>query len=218
MKFVTRISALLPLLLWGLGNTTVRAQTYSSGTVGLPRIVNFKPGFYRLTGGDWQAAELYLETSGELRVRTAGAREATYYRPGQVEVFVLKADTFGVVRRLNASSRWLEAVFAQRLYRYGQFTAFKLDHSYTGEGDYSLTRNPVVAAGIAELVLQPPTGDPVIVPTTRGAFTRVMLPLFDDCPELADQIRRGKVGRQHTRQILQTYARWQQANPRPATP
>lgn len=214
MKLVTRISALLLLLLgWGFGGGRVQAQTYSSGSVGLPRIVNFKPGSYQLAGGEWQPAELYLETSGELRVRPAGTKQVTNYRPGEVEAFVIKTDTFGVVRRLDMPAQWLDVVFAQRLYRYGQFTAFKLDHNYTGEGNYLLTRNPVVAAGVAELVLQPPTGDAIIVPTGPKKFVKVMLPLFGSCPELADKISRGKVGRQHTPQILQTYARWQQTNP-----
>lgn len=196
------------LLVWGLGASIAQAQ--HSGTVGLPRIVNFKPGFYQLADGSWQAAELYLETSGELRVRPVDAKYATNYRPGQVEAFVLNTDTFGVVRKLNTSSQWLEAVFAQRLYHYGQFTAFKLDHNYTGEGDYTFTSNPVVAAGNAELVLQSAAGDAVIVPTGRSHFAKTMLPLFGNCPELADKITRGKLGRQHTQQILQTYARWQQ--------
>jgi hypothetical protein len=194
------------------------AQAQHDGTMaGLPRIVNYKPGYYQLANGGWQAGEMYLETSGQLRVRPAESKATSIYQPGQVAAFVLKADTFGVVRNVTMPSRRLAAAFAQQLYHYGHFTAFKLDHRYIGEGDTTFGSNTVVPAGEVELVLQPATGDAVIVPAGRGAFTSTMLPLVGDCPELATQITKGKVGRQHMRQILQTYARWQKANSQSVT-
>lgn len=190
---------------------------YTSNGAGLPRIVNYHDGAYQLPDGTWQMGQLYLETSGQLRVRPLESKATTVYQPGQVSAFVLKSDTFGTVRNVNMSYRRIPAAFALQLYRYGQYTAFKLDHRYIGEGDHTFGSNTVVPAGAMDLVLQPIIGDAVRVPTARGAFTRTMLTLIGDCPELAAQITKGKLGRQHMRQIVQTYARWQQANLQPAT-
>ncbi|MCB2379910.1 hypothetical protein LGH70_20105 [Hymenobacter sp. BT635] len=193
-----------------LAVTPAQAQ-YTSGGAGLPRIVNYHDGAYQLADGHWQTGQLYLETSGQLRVRPIDSKATTVYQPGQVEAFVLKTDTFGTVRNVDMSYRRIPAVFAQRLYRYGQLTAFTLDHRYMGEGSQLLGSNTVVPAGAVDLVLQPAVGDAVVVPAGRRAFTQTMLALVGDCPELAAQITKGKVGRQHMRQILRTYARWQQA-------
>ena len=209
--------ALLPAIL-GLAIGVAQAQTgIPMGT--LPRIVNFKPGSYQLADGSWHLGQLFLETTGQLRVRQPESKVSTNYSPGEISAFVLEADTFGVVRGINITARRrLSAVFAEQLYHYGRITAFKLDYRFVGAGESLFGNIATVAPGGADLVLQPIEGDAVIVPTSRGKFTEVMTPLFGDCPELADQIRKGKVGRQHTRQILQAYARWQQAVVPPVNP
>ncbi|GGG52315.1 hypothetical protein GCM10011378_30660 [Hymenobacter glacieicola] len=143
--------------------------------------------------------------------------EATVYQAGELKAFVLKTDTFGVVRNVSTPSRWLSAAFAQKLYQYGQLVAFKLDHRYTGASGPGFSDDIGAPTGAMDLVLQPATGDAVVVPAGRAAFIRTMLPLVGDCPELAAQITKGKVGRQHMQQILQTYARWQKSTSLPTS-
>ncbi|MFD2786355.1 hypothetical protein [Hymenobacter rubripertinctus] len=212
-KPITRLVVLLPALLLGLATGLARGQgVIPVGT--LPRIVVFKPGAYQLANGGWQPGQLFLEATGQLRVRQPDSKVATTYGPGEVTAFVLEADTFGVVRGVALTARRrLSAVFAQRLYHYGQMTAYKLDYRFVNTGASLATYGP----GGSDLVVQPATGDAVIVPAGRGSFTQAMLPLVGSCPALADQIAKGKLGRQHTRQILQTYARWQQTTAEAAT-
>ncbi|UOQ76026.1 hypothetical protein MUN84_15590 [Hymenobacter sp. 5516J-16] len=143
--------------------------------------------------------------------------EANVYQAGELKAFVLKTDTFGVVRNVSMPSQRLSAAFAQKLYQYGQLAAFKLDHRYTGASGPGFSDELVAPTGAMDLVLQPVTGDAVVVPAGRAAFIRTMLPLVGDCPELAAQITKGKVGRQHMRQILQTYASWQKLNSLPTS-
>lgn len=174
------------------------------------------PGACQLADGHWQSGKLRLEPSGHLRVQPTEG-ESNVYQAGEIQSFVLKTDTFGVVHNVNTPSRRMAAVFAQKLYQYGQLTAYKLDLRYTGVTETFLGMDTATPSYAMDLVLQPAAGDAVVVPTGRAAFTQTMLSLVGNCPELATQITKGKLGRQHMRQILQTYARWQQANPQPAT-
>ena len=65
-------------------------------------------------------------------------------------------------------------------------------------------------------LIQPRTGPIVRVPGTRRAFEEAMLPLFGDCPEVAEKIKHGKWGRQHMQKVLLAYQQWQQTTSNPS--
>lgn len=197
-------SALLVLVL-SLGAFRAQAQYRNNS---LPRIISYKPGQYQLADGSWRTGQLYREPGANLRVRNPEDKKITTYQPAEVRAFVIDSDTFRVVHEVDISARRrLSSAFACQLYRHGQYTAFSMEHALTGAAAYlgtGLETQP-------SLVVQKENGPGVVVPATRGAFEKAMLPLFGDCPELAAKIKAGTVGRQHTRAILQTYTQWQQA-------
>ncbi|WP_354581346.1 hypothetical protein [Hymenobacter sp. UYP22] len=216
MKYIVCYSLLLAALLLSAGTAYGQLNPVYHNMGGRSARALSGPGACQLADGRWQSGKLRLEPSGHLRIQPAEG-ESNVYQAGELQGFVLKTDTFGVVRNVNTPSQRIAAAFAQKLYRYGQFTAYKFDPRYMGATETFLgleTANPSYAM---DLVLQPATGDAVLVPTGRNAFTQTMLRLVGNCPELATQITKGKLGRQHMRQILQTYAHWQQANPQSAT-
>lgn len=171
-------------------------------------------GTYQVDGGTWQEGLLYVNTPDQLKVLSKDRKDTTIYKAGQVKIYVTGRDTFEVVRNLKTKKGALETAFAHRLYRYGQLTAFKVPKRLLLFGEPNVNGYPATAL---ELVVQSTTGDAVVVPVGRRAFIEAMLPLVGNCPELATQISKGKLWREDMRQILQTYARWQQANPQSAT-
>jgi hypothetical protein len=190
-----------------LGAGQARAQSTNSV---LPKIVTYKPGTYQLADGSWHGGQLYADQGEHLRVRNPNDKKITEYQPVEVQAFVVANDTFSVIRGIDISARRrVSSAFAKQLYRCGNFLLLDFEHGSTGAAT-------LLMGGETEqndLVVQPRLGDAVRVPATRGAFEKAMLPLFGDCPELAQKIRAGKVGRQHMKSILQAYARWQQATP-----
>ncbi|MCC3158101.1 hypothetical protein LJ737_12705 [Hymenobacter sp. 15J16-1T3B] len=156
---------------------------------------NHRPGSFQLADGRWQAAELYYEGGEWLSVRQPGVDGRREYLPQDVPRFVIKADTFGVVQGYGPADRQGGAgVFGQELYR----TPYHALFSYReAEGDnMSLT------------LLQPLGGAAVSIPQGRKSFTNVMLPIFGDCPEVAEGIRRGRFGPQHVKRMMALYAQW----------
>jgi|GEM_PF-6437274 len=183
---------------------TVQAQ-YTNTIV--PKIITYHPGRYQLADGVWHAGQLYADGSEHLRVRNPDDKKITEYQPVEVQMFVIADDTFNVVHGVDISARRrVSSAFAQRLYHCGDFTL--LDYEGSAVGAMTL----VVGAEKQNLLLvQPRVGDAVRVPAARQAFEKAMLPLFGACPELAEKIKAGKVGRQHMKSILLTYSKWQQS-------
>lgn len=206
-------SALLSTLLLISGcllGLSAQAQ-YQNAVV--PKIITYKPGMYQLADGSWHTGQLYLEQAGQLRVRNPNDKVITEYQPVEVRLFTIEKDTFQVIRGVQISARRrLASAFAKQLYHYGNFTAFNLVHEATGVGAFMLASSGSTPA--ADLIVQGPTGDAVVVPGTRRAFEEAMLPLFGDCPEIAENIKRGKWGRQHMQKVLLSYAQWQQTAPK----
>ncbi|RSK48547.1 hypothetical protein [Hymenobacter rigui] len=170
-------------------------------------------GTYKIEGGAWQEGLLYVGVPGQLSVLSQDKKDTVTYQAKQVKAYVTGQDTFEVLRNLKVKKGNLEAVFAHRLYKYGQLTAFKVPRRLILFGEPSVNGIP---ASVFELVVQSTTGDAVVVPIGRRAFIEAMLPLVGDCPELATQISKGKLWREDMRKILRTYAYWQQANPQSA--
>jgi hypothetical protein len=178
----------------------------------LPRIITYKAGTYQLADGNWQQGQLYNSSGDELRVRNPADKVVTIYHPAEVRAFVLQGDTFRVVRDVAVSARRrLSSAFAQQLFSRGSFALYSLENKNEGLGTM------VVGTGMTTeaLILQPSVGAGVRVPSSRGAFERAMLPLFGDCPELAEKIKAGQLSYKQMKQILVTYADWQRTSPQP---
>lgn len=207
----------LILLAGALLTSAAQAQTPGMTSIILPKIKNFKAGSYQLADGSWQSGKLYFAPGRQLEVKPPDTKQHLVYWPTDVRRFVIGADTFGVASDLTVTSRRrIPQVFARQLYRTPYHTVFfyqtpdhTLESEFTGvdaalQGNYTI----VQATG----------GPSICVPQGRGAFTEAMLPFFGDCPELAEGIKRGKLGPQHVQRIAATYAKWKRASPAPATP
>lgn len=197
--------------------SAVQAQTPGMTSIIVPKIKNFKAGSYQLADGGWQSGQLYFSPGRQLEVKQPDSKQRAVYWPTDVRRFVIGVDTFGVASDLTVTSRRrIPQVFARQLYRTPYHTVFyyqapdkTLESEFT-EFDVDLTGSFTIVQA---------TGGPSIrVPQGRGAFTEAMLPFFGDCPELAEDIKRGKVGPQHVQRMAATYAKWKRANPAPATP
>ncbi|RYU81562.1 hypothetical protein [Hymenobacter persicinus] len=196
---------MLGLLVLSAGSVQAQYSNYA-----LPKIIKYQPGSYQLADGSWHGGQLYPDQGEHLRVRNPDDKKITEYQPLEVKAFVVEGDTFSVIRNIDISARRrVASAFAKQLYRCGNFTLLDFEHGAAGAATVMLGGQTPQN----DLVLQPRLGDAVRVPASRGAFEKTMLPLFGDCPELAQKIKAGKVGRQHMKSILQTYARWQQTAP-----
>jgi hypothetical protein len=186
------------------------AQAQYVGT--LPKFITYKPGTYQTADAGWHAGQLYTDLGNMLRVRNPDDKRVVEYTSADVRQFVIENDTFMVVRNVDLPSRRVASAFAKHLYRCGEFSLL----------DYRTS--PLVTGFLAPsypnqesvLLVQPRAGAAVRVPSGRGAFEQAMLPLFGTCPEVADNIKRGKWGRQHMKNILLAYAQWQQTSNKPA--
>lgn len=207
----------LLLLAAALLAPAAHAQTPGMTSIILPKIKNFKAGSYQLADGRWESGQLYFSPGRQLEVKQPDNKQRAVYGPTEVTRFVIGADTFGVATDLAVTSRRrVPQVFAQQLYRTPYHTVFyyqvpdKTLKSEFTEFDMDLTGSFTI--------VQAAGGASIRVPQGRGAFTEAMLPFFGSCPELADGIKRGKLGPQHVQRIAATYAKWQRTNAAPATP
>ncbi|GAB2957405.1 hypothetical protein GCM10027048_24920 [Hymenobacter coalescens] len=185
----------------------VAARAQGMTTFVYPKFKTHKPGSYQLADGSWQTGKLFLEEGGAaLSVRETESKERVQYAAGIVTRFVVDADTFGVARDFDQNSRLHVArAFGKQLYR----TPYHILYLYQGP---SVGDNP----GGHMLVLQPANGPAVLVPQGRANFTEAMLPQFGRCPEVAKGIEGAKLGPQHMKRIMTTYAQWARSQPAPA--
>ncbi|RAK63925.1 hypothetical protein [Hymenobacter edaphi] len=191
------LRSLLTAAAAGLLSLPALAQAPMAMPGDVPRIKiirNHRPGHFQLADGRWQAGELYYDGGEWVSVRQPGVDGRREYLPQDLRRFVIKADTFGVVDGYGPADRQgSTGVFGQELYRTPFHTLFSYRES---EGSMAVT------------LVQPVGGAAVSVPQGRKSFTTVMLRVFGDCPALAEDIRRGKLGPQHLKRIMATYAQW----------
>ena len=174
----------------------------------LPKIKTYKPGSYLLSDGSWQTGQLYFEVGRHLEVRQPDSKQRTEYLPGDVTRFVIEADTFGVARDVSINNRRRASrLFARQLYRTPYHTIYYYQAPENGS-EFGFTGSFTI--------VQSAEGPAIRVPQGRGPFTEAMLPFFGACPELAEGIKRGKLGPQHVQRMAATYAKWQRSSATPA--
>lgn len=186
-----------------------------------PGIVSYKPGSYQLLDGKWYAAQLYTYSSDAVRVRNPTNKFTVELGPDEVRQFVLEQDTFSVLLNVPIpGQREVMRGFAKNLYRCGDFRLLEFRHTPSPASSLFTAPRPlnvrVATPIVSSLLVQPRGGNAVRVPSSRGAFEKAMLPLFGECPEVAEKIRRGKWGQQHMKNILLAYAQWQQTSSKPS--
>lgn len=194
----TLIRSLIIAAAAGLLSLPALAQGPGMMTSTMPRlhlVRNHRPGSFQLADGRWQTGELYYEGGEWMSVRQPGVDGRREYLPQDLRRFVIKADTFGIIDGYGPADRQgSTGVFGQELYRTPYHTLFSYREA---EG-----------SNLAMTLVQPVGGAAVSIPQGRKAFTTAMLRVFGDCPALAEDIRRGRLGPQHLKRIMATYAQW----------